>query len=73
MEDEFTSLPLEYQLRYGTAFRNADLSEFVNNTKSHCIIRTDGSFLTEKLLSHIRSDESALVVDGGDPLVVSPE
>jgi len=33
MSNENSSLPIEYQLEYGTAVGNADLSDFVNQAK----------------------------------------
>ena len=70
-ENLHSSLPIEYQLSYGTAKGNFDLAQLVNNTSLFCDSSSQIAFPKEKTLSVIGSDSSPLAVNGLDSLLVS--
>jgi hypothetical protein len=55
-----TTLPIEYQLKYGTARGNADLSDFVNQTPSLSFVRIE-SGLTHEVALSVRLSEARSV------------
>ncbi len=67
------SLPVEYQLKYGTAFGNLDFTQFVNNPVTNCFVGIDGCLLQEELLSDFRTNTRTLLVDSLDPLLVGSD
>ena len=71
--DVHSSLPVEYQLEYGTAFGNADLTQFVNNPQPYSFGGANSGFLDEILLRHLKSDAGAIVIDSCNPLLISPK
>ncbi len=70
MSQNITSLPIEYQLLYGTARGNADVSDFVNNTSVSGVRGANGTFSQEELFGLFRSDPGAITVDSHNPLLV---
>ncbi len=51
IREEPTTLPIEYELKYGTARGNADLSNFVNQTPSLSFVRVESGLTQEVALS----------------------
>ena len=63
-ESSHSSLPIEYQLQYGTACGDLDLSQVVNNAPNFGITSANGCFPEEVLLCGFGSDASPLAVHG---------
>lgn len=50
------ALPLEYKLQYGHTLRNADISDFINNTAVFSLHCTEESGLEEELAGLVGVD-----------------
>lgn len=65
-----TSLPVEYELRYGTACRNLHVSDFMRQTTADCIGGVYSAFAEEKALSVFPADPCPTVVNVFDAFVI---
>ena len=65
-----SSLPVEYQLQYGTACGNLDISQFVNKAAINGIPGAHGDLSQEEVFRVIRVDACPIVVDGFDALLI---
>ena len=69
--EQLDALALEYQAHYGTAWRNVDVSHFINNPNASGIGRVFGGRLQEQGGDVVVRQLAALFKDGSDPLLVS--
>jgi len=69
-ENVFSSLPVEYQLNYGTARGDLDLLQFVNKSPINGIWGVDGCLSQEELLRLFGIDPRSLLINGRDSLLV---
>jgi hypothetical protein len=65
-----SSLPIEYQLNYGTACGYLDISRFMNKTSINGIRGVDGLLSQEELLRLLGIDSGSILVNRGDPLLI---
>lgn len=63
LSNENSSLPIEYQLQYGTAIRNADLSDFVNQANGFGVGSDHSGFTQKQVLSVVLSNSGPLFVN----------
>jgi hypothetical protein len=66
MSNENSSLPIEYQLEYGTAVGNADLSDFVNQAKGFGVGSAHSGLAEKQPFGDILSNASSLFVNLGN-------
>lgn len=70
LENLHTSLPIEYQLKYGTACGYLNGPNLVSNAASNGISGVYGAFPQEELLCEFWINPRPLVVDSLDSLVI---
>ena len=68
--DLHTSLPIEYQLKYGTACGNLDGTNFMSKTPGDSIGGSYVALPKEELLCDLRINPTPITVDGLDALLV---
>jgi hypothetical protein len=71
MENLFSSLPIEYQLLYGTACGYLDSSNLVHEAVLDSIGGVYGAFPQEELLRDIWINPSPITIDCLDPFLIS--
>jgi len=69
-ENLHSSLPIEYQLKYGTAIGNANISDFVNQSTSFSVFCGHPSFPQEQFFGVGLLDTSPFLIDVRDPSLV---
>jgi hypothetical protein len=67
---QLSSLPIEYQLKYGTACGDVNGSYFVGETALNSLGGTDVTFPQEKLFCGFWINPSPLVVDSLNSLLI---
>lgn len=65
-----SSLPIEYELKYGTASGNIDSPHLVSDSPVDCILRADRGFSQEQLLCGLRLYSSPITIDSLNALLV---
>ena len=65
-----SSLPIEYELKYGTACGDLDGTDFVSQAFGYGVLSGDVAFPKEKLLCRFWLNPSPLVVNRLDALLV---
>lgn len=66
-----SSLPFEYQLKYGTACGNLDVAQLMNNAAAQGIWSPDSGLSEEIPLRFFWSDARAFSVDIGNSCLIS--
>ncbi len=62
-DNSHSSLPIEYQLNYGTACGNLDVTQFMNNAPPQCVTSPDSGLPEEKPLRIFWGDSGTFTVD----------
>jgi len=71
-ENLHSSLPIEYQLNYGTACRDLNVSQFMNKSTINGIAGAEGCLSQEELFRILGIEPGSLLVDRPDALLVGP-
>ena len=70
MQNLHTSLPIEYELKYGTPCGYFDVSNGMGNPPAYGISGIDGAFPQEKLLCDFWINPSPVTIDRFDPFLI---
>ena len=70
LDNLHSSLPIEYQLKYGTACGHVDFAHFVREATGDRVCGPYGGFSQEEFFGVLWTNPSPLVVDGLDSLLV---
>ena len=65
-----SSLPIEYELKYGTACGNLDIAQLMSKAASDSICGIYGGFAEKEILGVLWTNSSPLPIDGFDPLLI---
>jgi len=68
--NELNALALEYQGQYGTAFRNVDIADLINNTDASGVGRILRSGFEKQRTDLVFSEEGSFLQDVSDPLLI---